>query len=564
MRVIFSSLCLMMLFVTAASADWNFSQEIPQDTAAKLAEDWAGEWEDAPCLADGSLELGPPFAATDLAGQTAAWLFPLFAGNEQAGHVIISGNTAWAPLIERTRSSALVAAITTAFDQIPSSASRLLFLGPFRLLFESTDDAGRISYVRLPDFARIDAQSVGRWQAEVEQSAPRLAAATADLWAAVDSGDFWAAARARVELTATAFTWYRGCGPTTVAMMLGCYGQNGYPNLYEETQRFSWCQYGRTTAKILHDEVADYCNMPITTCDYNQYGVTANQMRLAIQQIASRHGYSFSAQVDSSPTFNEFQQEIDAGDPVGLAIYQDSGPANYDAHAIMGLGYDYGAQHIAVVYDTWDRSKHDYALENFTSWNLVRAEPGSSPGNTPTPTRPPASPTPRPTSTPVPTATRTPTQPPANTPTPTRTPIRTATATPGTNPTPTPTPSGGEDLGVSISTNRSYYTPGTLFQLDVAVVNPGAQRAGDLLVVLDLTSLGLRNGYFFYPSWSSHFDSQRIIIAGGETQRQTLLRFTWPTGAGAGSGARFWAALTMPNTTALISNINMAEFSFGT
>jgi hypothetical protein len=521
---------------------------VPADLAGELAAAQR-QWMVQAGLVSSEAQLSAPVLLEDLDGDPAAFLYPLFAGAEPVGYVTIAAVEEWAPLIERSGGAALLAALRRCGAELGGAQARLLFLGPFRYVLEASGAEGGVTYLRLPDLAPLSPEQVVSWQLVAEEGLAARAARVAPLWAAVRDRSYFRGKRARKELVATAFNWYRGCGPTTVSMMLHCYGRNGYPNLYEETQRFTWCAWGRTTAKQLHDEVADWCGLPMTSCDYDLYGVTANQMRNSFTSVAGNHGYTFTAQADTTPSYSEYRSEIDEGDPVGIAIYQDGGPSNYDSHAVMGLGYDYGAQHLAVIYDTWDRSAHDYALENFISWNLIRAEPHSPPEETATPTpRPTATPTPRPTATPTP-------EPSTPTPTPTPTPTAQGTASP------TPTPPVA-DIILDIFTNQDSYSAGLLFLLELTMDNPGPQRAGDLIVILDVTSLGIPGGYYFYPSWGTQMDYERVILPPGERYEAELLRFYWPYGAGSGSGVTFWAVLCVPNSVELLSNIDSTSFSY--
>jgi len=148
------------------------------------------------------------------------------------------------------------------------------------------------------------------------------------------------------------------------------------------------------------------------------------------------------------------------------------------------------------------------------------------------------SPTPGPSATPGPSPTPGPTLP--------ATPRPTATPSPVPTATPSPTPTTGPPR-VRIETNRAFYTAGDPFLLTLKLFNPGPERAVDLYVLLEVSGV-----YWFWPSWTRNVDFQSRTLPAGYYRSETLLSFTWPQGAGARDGLRFWAALVAPGTADLI------------
>ncbi|MBN2053402.1 hypothetical protein JW905_00685 [bacterium] len=494
---------------------------------------WYPEWRQA--------HLAEPVAMEDLAGTITAYLFPVLDTRGFAGYITISAVYDYSPLIEYTRSTEL-------FDRIQSLSEegrtpvRLLFLGPFRYYIEVLD-GNEPAVLRTGDLHAIDAETLRLAEQTYHYPDVRVTEEAAGAWDRLATGTFFGESRAvRRIANALPCYWYRGCGPTTITIMLLCYGGNGYPNLYEERSRQTWCSWGRTTAWNLHDEVANRCGLPVNDCDYG-YGVTIYQMSNAFTATASAHGYNFSATNDFNPTYNEYQAEINQDDPVGLAVYDDGGPSGYDSHAICGFGYDFGAQHNAILFDTWNLVEHIYALENFVSWNMVRAEPNTQAGPTATPTgnatQPPA------TSTPTPTPTQ-----PAHTPTP----------APPTA-TPTPTPNMGDDLNIDLTLTQSLFHPGDWFSLDAIMNNPGVAGSYRLIVIFDISSLLVPEPYFFYPSWTGNLEYEVVSLPAGSSSHMTIMAFTWPVTGGFASGLRFWATL-MDQNMSIVSNIDSTMFTY--
>ena len=102
------------------------------------------------------------------------------------------------------------------------------------------------------------------------------------------------------------------------------------------------------------------------------------------------------------------------------------------------------------------------------------------------------------------------------------------------------------------------FQAGDLFELSVDITNPNSSsQNGDLYVVLDVYG-----SYYFAPTWSQNLDSIPIQVNGNDTYSNTLLSFTWPSGAGSASGIFFYSVVTFPNTFDLFSNLDSVQFCF--
>jgi len=196
---------------------------------------------------------------------------------------------------------------------------------------------------------------------------------------------------------------------------------------------------------------------------------------------------------------------------------------------------------------------YDLALQLVDQFDIDRSPPTTA---TPTVTE-----TPDPSATPSPatTATATPTPPPQTSSTPT--PSMTPTPIHPDTPTPTATPSPTEQhvwlyLRLTKEQPLGCYRPGDEFILSVDTYNPGVELAANLYCALTFGS-----SYFFYPGWTQQPQSAPNIIPTG-WRSQDLLRFDWPTGAGAAADLGFISVLTAPTTFDLISSISTAAFCY--
>jgi serine protease AprX len=193
------------------------------------------------------------------------------------------------------------------------------------------------------------------------------------------------------------------------------------------------------------------------------------------------------------------------------------------------------------------------------------------PTNTPIPpTDTPAPPTDTPvppTDTPIPPTetavppTNTGSPPPTDTPIPpTDTPIPpTDTPVPPTNTpvAPTATPEC-QQLGVTLWMPSDYYKPGDPCACKVTVCNPGPDNYFHvpLFVILDVYGQ-----YFFAPSFND-FDHYQVDLQVGAKDVIVLDEFSWPDGAGSASGILWYAAMTDPDITALLGEMDMFTFAW--
>ncbi len=161
------------------------------------------------------------------------------------------------------------------------------------------------------------------------------------------------------------------------------------------------------------------------------------------------------------------------------------------------------------------------------------------------------------TNTPTPGPTRTPTMTPifSYTPTPTPTPSNTPTRTPTRTGTPTPTPE--VDPIVRIWMPSHHFQPSTPAACFVYVTNPNPEEFLDipLFVVLDV------HGRFFFAPDFDESSWYLVDAMPGDIGINVIGPFLWPEGCGSAEDIRWYAALTDPSMTTVISNIDI--FTFG-
>lgn len=184
----------------------------------------------------------------------------------------------------------------------------------------------------------------------------------------------------------------------------------------------------------------------------------------------------------------------------------------------------------------------------------------------PTPTWTPTL-TPSPSSTATPTATWTvtltapPTTPPTATPYDTPIFSSTPTGAPTLTPTPTEAPATPTpiipNLTVILHLNDDLFEQNEPFVLVYEGLRSGPRIAVDRYIILDVFGT-----YYFWPSWEQNLDSDRRVYNHGDHRYETILSFTWPTGAGQAENLAFYCGCLEVGTQTLASNITDVRFSF--
>ncbi len=198
------------------------------------------------------------------------------------------------------------------------------------------------------------------------------------------------------------FTWYKGCGPTSMAMMLGYYGNAwGFRNLWQGgPMSFNWCGSAPFTIQELHDKIVEFGQNIADSefgryelggpgydgCILMKYGISRPVAQRTIEETGKFYGYSFVTDyldhwgLGVSPAIiSTLQQEINKNHPVYFGISSDYSGNGWNTHAVLGVGYNYSAgSHQVIAHNTWwwsHGSKPHAAMENFQDWSIITASP---------------------------------------------------------------------------------------------------------------------------------------------------------------------------------------------
>ncbi len=114
------------------------------------------------------------------------------------------------------------------------------------------------------------------------------------------------------------------------------------------------------------------------------------------------------------------------------------------------------------------------------------------------------------------------------------------------------------DFGVILELSSGHFIPGDIFSCDVYTCVPDQTGYSDvpLFVILDVY------GQFFFAPDFSGFGYIPAEPTFGRTAYNIVPAFQWPSGAGSGQ-ATWYAAMTDPEITMLLGNLDMVFFTWG-
>ncbi|MCD4655901.1 hypothetical protein K8T06_18425 [bacterium] len=115
-----------------------------------------------------------------------------------------------------------------------------------------------------------------------------------------------------------------------------------------------------------------------------------------------------------------------------------------------------------------------------------------------------------------------------------------------------------DQILLTIEMSSQHFNVGDIFWCNVTVENKQSEALNGypLFVILDVFGL-----LFFAPEFNE-FGYYNQTFQPGLTTVAILPEFSWPTGAGKASGIFWYAALTNPGFTTIISNLNILEFGW--
>ncbi len=121
------------------------------------------------------------------------------------------------------------------------------------------------------------------------------------------------------------------------------------------------------------------------------------------------------------------------------------------------------------------------------------------------------------------------------------------------------------DLGVKLQMPRESYYPDDPFWLNAYAYNYSGTVYDDVMMFV-LLDIGTGMDYWSWPSWSryppdiDYYPTNLPVFS--TVEYEIIAPFTWPSGVGTAEDFRFWAAVTNPEMTDVIGDIDFVEFSY--
>jgi hypothetical protein len=145
-----------------------------------------------------------------------------------------------------------------------------------------------------------------------------------------------------------------GCSTIAGAMVHGYWDSHGYSGLpSNEDELIDWNHYCMLTT-----------SSGITYPWYIDDGIS---------DVFTAYGYGgdFDINNDSSPTWGEMTDQVDADQPAVLSVL---GGEEFPGHSVTLIGYEVEGGYYLVVYNTWDISTHNFAWGDWTAIQITKVE----------------------------------------------------------------------------------------------------------------------------------------------------------------------------------------------
>ncbi len=181
------------------------------------------------------------------------------------------------------------------------------------------------------------------------------------------------------------YTWYHGCGPTSLGMMLGYWDARGFPELIPGANDWETNRPAIEEAIASPGHIRDYVPMPDRTptpddpyhaddCIADFCGASRDPLKPGWSYYGRQDdglcGWALHCGYASTSRQLRFWEllweqlvaAVDAGEPVELLVDTDGN--NETDHFVCAIGYDSTPGELKYAcYNTWDRQLHWYAYE---------------------------------------------------------------------------------------------------------------------------------------------------------------------------------------------------------
>lgn len=114
-------------------------------------------------------------------------------------------------------------------------------------------------------------------------------------------------------------------------------------------------------------------------------------------------------------------------------------------------------------------------------------------------------------------------------------------------------------IGVDLSMPAHHFRPGNTCSLNASVFNHTPDDLGELPMFILMEYTGQ---FWFYPAWTEEIQFEWVNVTTGFQEMPIVDPFTWPEGAGSGSGLYFYGLFTKPDLSKLYGVIDWWNVSW--
>ncbi|MDQ7030511.1 MAG: C39 family peptidase [Ardenticatenia bacterium] len=314
----------------------------------------------APLWAQGA-QLRDAIVLYDVNGEVSAYLFPVIRHGKPAGYLTVSAFNLPNPVLEFAveGSHPLQDARRSLAerDVQPVAQQRPLYLGLLFYAYEIESQGQRRKVFDLytkkiveVEEEQIDTldfpqsqqqQDQGQNRESQQRTTPQTSNTFAYISGVPDWNQFWGS-----------YGCYSGCSPTAAINALGYWDNRGYDRLLGDR----W----QDAVNSMRDDMNTVCDQ------YGNGSTSVSDISPGIVQYTYERGYTFTSELlcnssycSERPTFDRYQQEIDAGRPIIVNLIN---PDYYNVnHTVTGVGYD--GSGFMIVHDNWEITAKDIYLQ---------------------------------------------------------------------------------------------------------------------------------------------------------------------------------------------------------
>jgi len=332
-----------------------------------------------------SLSSIEPIVFYDLNNNKSAYIFQIENQNKYVGYIAINTNKNLFPIVEYSSSSLPTKNINILSDKAKSELNtndidfKLIYIGGINFYIRFYNDKNKSIVFNLTTGRILNEKLFLNMNHKISMAIKSKQIDFSESWDCLKNNKIFTSYDSYKIYGVDAYEWYRGCYPTSLAMIINYFGKNNYPKLYYSPQTFSWDGPGDWILDYIFDrvyaprelidkmlyglQVTTGKDIPLKSGETEDYGITNSDARVCVQYIGKDSDYNFDIynfNYDNNFYYN-IQNTVSSDIPVGLQMYLSADDIYHEACCI---GYDYGYDHRIIYHTACDKSEHVLICEN--------------------------------------------------------------------------------------------------------------------------------------------------------------------------------------------------------